>query len=450
MIVNVKKIVSTIVMGTATTMLIVGCGTTSNTANSLAKSESNNSNSTISSLNSSTGSSKTSSSKPITLTFWNGLTGPDRPGYVQLVNNWNKTHPNIQIKMDIEPWDTLLAKLPEALMSGQGPDIIGFDSAYIPEYAKSNLILPVDNLYQGSGLNPSVFPKGLMKGLKYDGHYYGAPGNNATLLLYYNKTLLKEAGISGPPKTWAQWTTDLKKLTFTKNSKKQYGIVIGDHATIANWPILIWGEGGSLVSRNDKVGELTSPKTLKALKLWGNLIGKDGVSPKFLTGAEADNLFQSQSAAMEINGPWATSGYTQSGVNYDVAPVPVGPGGPVTLADSVALVMGRSTKYKAQVEQFMIYWNQVKTQEKLSSVTKFPPTRTDMTNDPVLKKNKFILKFAAVSNDARYYLQGIPNYSTIDTDVITPMIQSIEKDPANYKTYAQKANATLNSDLANN
>lgn len=391
-----------------------------------------------------------SQAKPITLTFWNGFTGPDRPGYVQLVNNWNKTHPDIQVKMDIEPWDTLLAKLPEALLSGQGPDIVAFDSSYIPEYARAKLILPLDDLYGNKGLNPAVFPKGMMAGVKYDGHYYAAPGNNATLLLYYNKTLFKQADISGPPTTWAQWTTDLKKLTKSTGAKKQYGIAVGDHATIANWPILIWGEGGSLVSPNGKVGELTSPKTLAALNMWGNLIGKDGVSPTFLTGAEADNLFQSQRAAMEINGPWATSGYTQAGVNYDVAPVPVGPGGPVTLADSVVLAAGKSTQYKAQVEQFMTYWNQVKTQESLSSATAFPPTRTDMMNDPVLKKNKFILKFAAVSNDAKYYLQGITNYSTIDSDVITPMIQSIEQNPAQYKTDAQKANQQLNQDLASN
>ncbi|MCL6444463.1 MAG: ABC transporter substrate-binding protein [Alicyclobacillus sp.] len=389
-------------------------------------------------------------SQPVTLTFWNGFTGPDRPGYEQLVKNWNKAHPDIQIQMHIEPWDTLLAKLPEALMSGQGPDIIGFDASYIPEYARANLILPVDDLYGSGGLNPKVFPKALVKGLQYNGHYYGAPANFATLMLYYNKTLFKQAGISKPPSNWNQWIADIERLTVTKNGHKQYGIVMGDHATIPNWPILIWGNGGDIVSPDGKKGELTSPKTLAALKLWGELVEKQGVSPTFLTGAESDNLFQSGRAAMEMNGPWMTAGYTQAGLNYDVAPIPAGPAGRVTLADSVTLVLGRSTQHKAQAEAFMKYWNQKSTQEALTLKTGFPPTRTDMMHDPVLKKNPFILKFASVANDARFYLQGIPNYSTVDTDVITPLIQEIEKNPSMTEKYAEAANAKLNSELASN
>ena len=35
---------------------------------------------------------------------------------------------------------------------------------------------------------------------------------------------------------------------------------------------------------------------------------------------------------MEINGPWAAAGFKQAGINLGIAQVPVGPGGPVTLA----------------------------------------------------------------------------------------------------------------------
>jgi ABC-type glycerol-3-phosphate transport system substrate-binding protein len=84
---------------------------------------------------------------------------------------------------------------------------------------------------------------------------------------------------------------------------------------------------------------LDAPKTVQAVASWANHLIKDHVSPLGLSGGEADTYFASQKAAMEISGPWATAGYTSAKVNYDVAPVPVGPAGPVTLSDSVILVV---------------------------------------------------------------------------------------------------------------
>src|SRR5450432_1511848 len=41
---------------------------------------------------------------PVKLTFWNGFTGPDRPGDEALVPQFNDAHPNIQVEMSISPW----------------------------------------------------------------------------------------------------------------------------------------------------------------------------------------------------------------------------------------------------------------------------------------------------------------------------------------------------------
>src|SRR5207249_354823 len=46
-----------------------------------------------------------------TLTYWNGFTASDRPVMENNVAVFNATHPNIQIKMDIQPWDTIFQKL---------------------------------------------------------------------------------------------------------------------------------------------------------------------------------------------------------------------------------------------------------------------------------------------------------------------------------------------------
>ena len=52
-----------------------------------------------------------SNGKVVTLTYWAGFTGGDKPTYVRLVNLFNSTHPDIKVDMTIEPWDTIVPEV---------------------------------------------------------------------------------------------------------------------------------------------------------------------------------------------------------------------------------------------------------------------------------------------------------------------------------------------------
>ena len=105
--------------------------------------------------------------------------------------------------MDIEPWDSMLQKLQASLASGEGPDVVAFDSSQLPRYAESGFIADLtDQVKPGTALDPTVWSEGLKTALQFDGKYYAAPMNFATLLMYYNKDILAKAGITAPPTTW--------------------------------------------------------------------------------------------------------------------------------------------------------------------------------------------------------------------------------------------------------
>jgi len=359
-----------------------------------------------------------------TLTFWNGFTGPDRPAVEALVKKFNDSHPNIQVQMDITPWDSLMQKLLSTMSTGQGPDITGIHFQYLPQYAKSGYVMDLSSSYKAGGdLDPANLPPALVDLLKYQGKFYAAPMNFATLLMYYNKDLFKAGGLDPekPPATWDDWIAAIKKLT--KPDAGQYGIAIGEHDTIPNWPIFLWGNGGDVLK--DGKSDLTDPKTQGALKTWGDLVTKDKVSPTGLSGAEADKLFQSQKAAMEISGPWLTNGFTDAKLNFGVAPIPTGPGGAVTLADSVVMMVNKSTKNADAALQFVNYWNSKDSQLYFSTQTGFPSARLDLAKDPALAQNPWSPKFAAVAPVSRFYLGGQEKFAQIDSDVFTPMIQQI-------------------------
>lgn len=379
----------------------------------------------------------------VKVTFWNGFTGPDRPALEALVQQFNESQTAVEIEMTIMPWDSLYQTLLGALSSGEGPDIIGVNFNYVPVYASSGYVADLTSyLAEGTNLDPALWPESLVERLQYDGTFYAVPINFATLLMYYNKDLFTQAGLDAdnPPKTWDEWIAALRALT----GDGVYGIAIGERQTIPNWPILLWGTGGDVVM--DGESGLNSPETLEALNIWGPLVRDEGISPFGLTGAEADQLFQSERAAMGITGPWMVNGFLEAGINFDVTPIPEGPAGPVTLADSVVfMVTEASTKKDAAVE-FIDFWNSREAQLYWSQQTGFPPARLDLAGDPALfEANEWAAKFAAVVPYSRFFLGGQPDYVQIENDIFVPMIQSITQNVSSIEEAAKIADEQLNA-----
>ncbi len=372
----------------------------------------------------------------VTLTFWNGFTGGDRPTYEALVQQFNDSHPNIKVEMDIQPWDTLTQKLPAALATGTGPDIAtpDFNVATIREYAEAGTIQPLDDLY-GSGpgkIETAAMPPAVLEAFTYEGKVYAAPGNFATLQLYYNPNLLAEAGLSGPPTTMDEFREYARRLTIrdASGNVEQYGLALADHQTIPMWPILIWAEGGDLVDQQG-CSALDDPKTIAAVQGWADLIEDHGISPVGETGQGADNLFAAGKAAMEMNGPWAAGQFAEADVSFDVAPIPVGPAGPVTLAATVPVVLSKDSEHKEAAYEFLSWWTGPEAQKYLALESGFPPVRVDMADDPELAAHPLVPKFATAATHARLYLANVDNFAQIDSDVIAPAIGRITRgEPA--------------------
>jgi multiple sugar transport system substrate-binding protein len=149
---------------------------------------------------------------------------------------------------------------------------------------------------------------------------------------------------------------------------------------------------------------------------------------------------------MGITGPWMVNGYLEAGVNFDVAPIPEGPAGPVTLADSVVFMVTETSSNKEAAIQFIDFWNSRESQLYWSQHTGFPPARLDLADDPALfEANEWAAKFAAVVPYSRFFLGGQPDYVQIENDIFVPMIQSITQNVSSIEEAARVADEQLNA-----
>ncbi|MEJ7648144.1 MAG: ABC transporter substrate-binding protein [Nakamurella sp.] len=396
----------------------------------------------VSGCGSSTGSGAGSASAgPVELTMWTGFTGGDRAAYESLVTQFNSSHPNIKVTMEVQPWDTIAQKLPSAWATGQGPDIAtpNFDPNVLGEYLKTNSLLALDAVGDGdTQINADKLAPSAIKAFTVDDKLYAVPANIATLQLYYNKKLFTAAGLTDPPATVDELRTDAQKLT----GNGVYGLSLADHETIQMWPVLQWLDGGDIVG-TDGCSLLDSQANVDSLTKWAALV-QAKAAPVGLTGAESDALFSAGKAAMQLNGPWAASGYTTAGIDLGVAPVPTGVDGKVTLASTVPLAVSAKTAHPAEAQQFLAWWTGKDAQRTFALASGFPPVRTDMGDDPKLAANAVVAKFAAALPEARLYLPGVTGAPKVDSEAYIPLIGAITrgKDVA---TEVKTASASINS-----
>ncbi|WP_407341549.1 ABC transporter substrate-binding protein [Pengzhenrongella phosphoraccumulans] len=387
----------------------------------------------------------TSADGVVALTMTAGFTGGDRAAYEGLVKTFNDTHPNIQVTMEIQPWDTIAQTLPAAWGTGQGPDVAtpNFDPSVVAKYVETGSALALNDFTGASAdkidtanLGPAAIGAFTIKDT-----LYAVPANVATLELYYNKALFKSAGIATPPATSKEFKADAVALTNAADGV--YGLTLADHETIQMWPVLQWMDGGDIVGE-DGCAVIDNDASVAGLKEWTNLVIKDGISPVGLTGAESDSLFSAGKAAMQINGPWAAAGYAAAGVDFGVVSVPVGSAGPVTLSSTVPLMIGKGTKHPQEAAAFLSWWTGQDAQRQFALASGFPPVRTDMASDPELMKNEVVQAFASALPSARLYLPGVPNATKVDTEVYVPLIGEITRGAdvaASVKTAAGDINA---------
>lgn len=357
----------------------------------------------------------------ITLSFWNGFTGPDRPVLEELVKRFNDSNPRVRVQLNIMPWDVLWQKMPAAFNAGRGPDLAAFDTARLAMYASKGFLSPVDDWYSA---NPVPFHAPAANATRYQDKRFGVPFTFTPVLLFYNKKLFAEAGLHRPPATWQEWQEYAVKLTRSGNgdTPSQYGIAIPDHECMQVWPVLLWGNGGDF-ARFDE------PASVEAVRTWTDLIKDKKISPVGLTGPDADKLFETGKAAMEVVGPWMTNGFTKAGIDYGLAMVPAGPTKQVTIASSQTLALGAQVddaKRKA-AHEFMSFWTSPQSQQHWSTGTNFPTIRQDV--EPA---NSTAATFHKYAGQAEVLLPGVPEFQKIYIDTVEPAIQRISygREPA--------------------
>jgi len=119
-----------------------------------------------------------------------------------MTDAFTQANPDIKVNLEFVPYEGLHDKTVLAQGSGSGYDVVLFDVIWPAEYATNTVLVDVSSRITDE-MKKGVLP-GAWTTVDYDGKSYGMPWILDTKYLFYNKEILEKAGISAPPKTWAE------------------------------------------------------------------------------------------------------------------------------------------------------------------------------------------------------------------------------------------------------
>jgi multiple sugar transport system substrate-binding protein len=223
---------------------------------------------------------------------------------------------NVSIDRQTAPRNDLITRVLLAAQQQQLPDILMIDNPDLQQVASTGALAPLtDYGVDLEGLYPNLIDAGSL-----DGEVYGiAPGING-MALFYNVDMLDEAGVE-PPTTW----DEVRDVAAALTGDGVYGIAFSAVATEeGSWQFepWFWGAGADLT-------QLDSPEAVQALEFWVDLVESGYASRSVVTWSQGDvnDQFIAGNTAMMQNGVWNLPTLDESGINYNVVPIPMPDGG---------------------------------------------------------------------------------------------------------------------------
>jgi multiple sugar transport system substrate-binding protein len=272
----------------------------------------------------------TPGSTKTTITFWNAynVTDPENRTLLnKVIPAFQQKYPNITVKSQNIPYNSLLQKLIATVAGGSGPDVVRTDIIWMPQLAKIGALVPTDDIV---AQRKNEFYPGPLATCVYKGKYYGLPLDTNTRVIFYNKALLSRAGFSQPPTTSDEFQTMATKITGLNKSFYGYAESGLDPWNILPW---IWSFGGSVTNEDytKASGFINGPQSVAALDYLIGLYKNRALAPNLLGGSSysPDDEFGKGHVGFILEGPWVppTMQQTYPNLHYDMALMPAGPDG---------------------------------------------------------------------------------------------------------------------------
>jgi multiple sugar transport system substrate-binding protein len=245
------------------------------------------------------------------------------PYFEEVAAAFEKENPDIDINIQVVPWDTLLQRLTTDIAGGTAPDISIIGTRWLLDFAEQDVAEPVDGY-----LTPefkSTFIDTFMAPSVMDGKIMGLPVAASARAMMINMDLFEKAGAT-PPTNWVEFYEAAQKLAALPDTFG-FGLQGKEIETDAYYYYSLWTHGGDILKADGTSG-LDTPEALEAANLYKKMIdeGLTQPSPTNYNREEVFNLFKQGKVGMIFTFPMLVPQIKAEApdLNYRILPFPEG------------------------------------------------------------------------------------------------------------------------------
>lgn len=408
-----KKLLAIVLTAALSLGAMAGCG--KSPVNSESSSQDGPQNSTESSQ------SATEKQEEVTINFWHHYSAQSAENDTLmnvLIPAFESENPGIKVNAVSHEWADLHEKILINAKADTLPDVARLDSAWIPEFQKMGILVPLDEEIAGFSDVSGGLLESAMSTAQIGGHSYGLALNTNTKILFYNQKALEDAGLS-VPSDMEEFVEAVKQLSGSnENGQQVWGY---DEPALAGWNLcpFIWSCGGELTSPDQKTatGYINSPETVATVQLLADLYGEGCITGWNSGDIPMTDGFGTGRYMMLLEGPWkiAEMQGAYPDFAYGTAPMPAGKGGSVSVLGGEDISMFRSANQDA-AWKFMEFMTFPYAQEEMAKCGQIPVNKEALESDTV-KKADFAPFIEAIKTAKSR--PTVASWSEIDSELAT-------------------------------
>ena len=351
------------------------------------------------------------------LLYWSANNQSEITLAQQVVAEWNRLHPDIQVVHQPVPEGESSEEVILAAVVGKTtPDVYSnMWPGDIEFYVRANRLVALDQFADFDSVARDRYDPEVLEQMRSpNGHVYQLLWKTNPILLLYNKKLFEEAGFAAPPRTYSGYLQAGARICQDFNGDGYYDRWLGVTDIRARWrdrlfdfyPLYIAASGGRTFFDRGKL----SIDTTAARKVFAFFqeIFRRRYFPKMVPSGGRDPFLAGQ-VASRITGPWEIARLERlkpPGFQYGFSSIPVPDDyhGPLyTYGNPKSIVVFWTTKHPRAAWRFAAFLISRTSDYRLLSVASQLPYRKNLLTDPLFKdyfdSHPMMIQFA---RQARY------------------------------------------------
>ena len=346
----------------------------------------------------------------VRLIYWPAQNEQERRLAGELVAEWNRDNPNVQVTVQPIPAgqsseEVLLA----AIVAGTTPDVCSnIWPGIVNGFVRAGGLLALDSYPDFDSLIQARVPPQLVDHFRSDdGHFYQMPWKTNPTMMLYNKRLLRDAGFDGPPATYSEYLAAAERITVDLNGDGQLDRWIGYRDIRPIWwqryfdfyAFYIGASGGRTFFAEGKPA-LDIPASETVFSFFAQLYGNHYFPLTTYQGSP----FLAESIATEFTGPYNIGWMEENAppdMEYAYAPLPAPDDheGPLyTYGDFKNIAVFSNTRYPQESWDFVRHLVSRRADLALLEITRQIPVRRDLLADSTFadffQRNPMVAPFA--------------------------------------------------------